>query len=244
MKAQISLSLSAVAAISRSHQYCRQADSRLFGNCYAQLPHTDTPVCTAPQGDADNILCECDPSNIDTLGCDTEVNGASANYANYRIAYCTERITYISEQDERRSFCKQQQVANGFPTRPSNRPLGNGNSWWWCGWGWSDYEWHEGRCVDTTRFLGERCGDEWGICKNDAEPYHKDRLSCYESDDMSEPRCIPSNRAGIERNSCDYQWVSWYVFVARGSNNCNGHACVFSTGPGGWMCDYHTGNNW
>ena len=132
--------------------------------------------------------------------------------------------------------------------RPSDRAESSDTSWWWCGW-WSGYEWHNGRCHDSTRYLGEECWDDSGECFNEGvAQYDGLHLSCATAEAagiVGAPRCIPSAFKLEDRTTqCECNWFDWHFGVACGANQCNGHTCVWSTGSGNYTCDWQTDNNW
>merc|ERR1711915_470790 len=102
---------------------------------------------------------------------------------------------------------------------------------------------HNGVCSETKKYLGDECGDEWGICKNEPEEaYEGHRLSCYQREGTAAPKCYPSSNI-MDRNDCGCSGFL-NLGVVCSSNDCNGHACVYDTGAGKRVCDYGTGNNW
>jgi len=156
----------------------------------------------------------------------------------YDVAYCQDKECFIPKDDERNSvcICKDMERIPGFPKRGSRAARKCEGKWW--EWGCclftSGYTWKDGKCQDKTRFINERCWDG-GECKNgDGDA----RVSCYDN------RCMPSVSVQ-NRAKCECDLIGWYFFFAcSSSDTCDGHACVFSTGPGGWMCDYNTDQNW
>eukprot|EP00548_Thalassiothrix_antarctica_P010611 CAMPEP_0194152916 /NCGR_PEP_ID=MMETSP0152-20130528/54570_1 /TAXON_ID=1049557 /ORGANISM="Thalassiothrix antarctica, Strain L6-D1" /LENGTH=129 /DNA_ID=CAMNT_0038857865 /DNA_START=50 /DNA_END=439 /DNA_ORIENTATION=- len=115
---------------------------------------------------------------------------------------------------------------------------------WWkagCCFARAGFSFNDGVCSETAKHLGEKCGDEWGVCKNNRieAPYEHD-LSCYQKIGTPEPRCYPSSN-DMEQKQCT---CSPIPFVVCYSNDCNGHACSLNTADGNQYCDWGTGNDW
>ena len=114
------------------------------------------------------------------------------------------------------------------------------------------YSFHNGICSEKKKYLGDECGDGWGICRNDRNrlPSHEYdyQVSCYAENESELPRCIPAATRKTER------WVACScalptLICAAEGDTCNGHPCVFSTsssapGPGNHYCDFQSGNGW
>ena len=167
--------------------------------------------------------------------------------------HCESVVVYVPIVGEKRHYCKGRLASTGDWTtryrdaagdgKPESTTDGGWNCWWKRG-----YEWHDGKCRASKRFLGEACWDDSGECDNDGiEPYSGLRLSCATMPDlgMTSPTCIPS-AFDIERNECTCGWFDWWVGFACGAKDgaCNGHPCVWSTGSGKYSCDYQADNDW
>lgn len=201
--------------------------------------------------------CEVGAQTICALG--SNHNGVDANrwFSDYSFDHCEEVIVYVKESGNMTAsesyYCKRLGSTGDWSTRRRESagmgvPESDSTSWWWCGWWGSGFEWHDGRCRSSRRFLGEACWDDSGECFNEgAPPYSGLHMSCatMPSLGISSPTCIPS-AFEIERNSCQCGWFDWWLGVACGAadGTCNGHACVWSTGSGEYTCDYATDNNW
>lgn len=210
--------------------------------CEAQLP-TAAPECSLGDVNPSSGVCRC-PGG--TLSCDLH----SASYsASYEIAYCTRKTVYVQGGGEAQTmteFCHEHVLLDAWENRvrPSGSPERTWSAWYYPCWAQWGFTWQDGACRSTTRHLGETCWDG-GECHNDGiASYDGYRLSCssFGSSDGG-ARCVPSVLP-IERNQCSCAWFDWWLFVACGSNDCNGHACVLSTGDGNSYCDYQTDGNW
>jgi len=210
---------------------------------------TSAPACTVASTPGPGTLCKLTESQ---RGVD------AGRWNDYTFAHCSKAIMYVrgegtdcdADGTTCQYYCEQLEPTGDWSTR---RRTGRadvihrcgwfGCSWWTCGW-WSGYQWHGGQCRDKTRYLGEDCWDDAGECNNDGiAAYDGLRMSCATDAGSTTPRCIPSAYMLDNRNQCTCSWFDWYLGVACGADQCNGHACVWSTG-GGWWCDYQTDNNW
>lgn len=181
--------------------------------------------------------------------------------SSYDFRHCSDSVNYVrgagTECDAPGTscnwYCKKLETTGEWATRHRTSSHKDavkkkcgwwGCNWWTCGWG-SGYQWHDGSCQDQTRYLGEACWDDSGECFNEGiKPYDGLHMSCATTEDTSTPRCMPSAFKLNERNQCECNWFDWHFGVACGASQCNGHACVWSTGSGKYSCDYQTDNNW
>lgn len=168
----------------------------------------------------------------------------------FEFEHCSMSYKYVRSDDTSQYYCERLESTGDWSTRrrPASRAESSNDGWWTCGW-WSGYEWHDGACRDSTRYLGEECWDDSGECYNEGvAPYDGLRLACATDESagvIGTPRCIPAAyMLDSHRNACECNWFDWNFLVACGADQCNGHACVASTGPNGWQCDYQTDNNW
>lgn len=184
--------------------------------------------------------------------------------AQYDFAFCPQTIIYV--RGERcgepgascncgdsgvtcTSYCEQLESVGDWSDRrresATNRAESKSRPWYGC---WSGYETRNGRCHDQTRYLGEECWDDTGECFNDGvDAYDGRHMSCATSESAGigdPPTCIPSAFKLDERNQCTCNWFDWWIGVACGANQCNGHPCVWSTGDGNYYCDYQQDNDW
>lgn len=167
---------------------------------------------------------------------------------NFVVAICNSVDYYIREDDEIESrVCKEYDVRDEWDEmgKVGTAEIACSESASWlqpfCCFFTSGFSYHDGVCSETKKYLGDECGDEWGICNNyNTESYYRYALSCYKKEGTPAPKCVPSSTP-MERNECKCSSVP---FVFCPSNDCNGHACVLDTGVGGYVCDYGTGNNW
>lgn len=239
--------------VSRSTTYCYDLEYYLalglaippsvgmgLPGCETPQP-TNAPACSLSALNP-GAMCRCSGG---TMSCDIHsdtMDGA------YQVAYCTQKTVYVQgggSSQTMTEYCAEHVLLDRWEgrSRPSNRPETTWSSWYWPCWVQRGWSWRDGACRSTTRYLGESCWDG-GECQNENVPaYDGYRLSCS-SGGGSSPRCIPSVLSSIERNQCTCAWFDWWLFVACGSNDCNGHACVLSTGDGNHYCDYQTDGNW
>jgi len=243
--------------LSFSQQFCYVHANGTLQSGAAWIPDdcTDEPVsapaCTIASSPGPGNLCKLTTSS---RGVD------SGRWDDYDFASCSKSFLYVrgentecdAEGTDCQYYCEKLELTGDWSTRQrtgradvTTRCGWFGCSWFTCGWG-SGYEWHDGQCRDKTRYLGEDCWDDSGECSNDGvEPYDGLRMACAtdEPSGVTTPRCIPSAFRLDNRNQCTCNWFDWHLGVACGADQCNGHACVWSTG-GGWACDYQTDNNW
>lgn len=181
-------------------------------------------------------------------------NGADSDrwLTTYAFDHCQEVVVYVKSDERERYYCNKLATTGDWSTRRrehagAGKAESTSDGGWGCWWK-SGYEWHNGRCKASKRFLGETCWDDSGECDNGGvEKYSELRLSCATMPTLgiTTPTCIPA-AFEIERNQCKCGWFDWYAIVACGAanNECNGHPCVASTGPNGWTCDYNEDNDW
>lgn len=230
-----------------------------------QLLSQGTMYCYS---DSLTLGCEAEPVSSPACGTDSattstfcalpddNVRGVDKDrwLATYAFDHCSDRLIYVKGGDSCDAegatcnyYCKVLESTGDWSTRRREVATDNaeskGTSWWWCGW-WSGYEWHDGRCQHSTRYLGESCWDG-PECYNDGiKAYDGLHMSCAAAPGVATtPTCIPS-AFEIERNQCECNWFDWHFFFACGSSQCNGHPCVLSTGDGNRYCDYQADNNW
>mmetsp|Transcript_25120 Transcript_25120/g.37121 ORF Transcript_25120/g.37121 Transcript_25120/m.37121 type:complete len:330 (-) Transcript_25120:85-1074(-) len=168
---------------------------------------------------------------------------------NFTVAICNRAQYYIREDGEYESkVCIEYDVRDKWDEAgkvgTGKIACSSSSSWWKpiCCFFTSGFSYKDGVCSETKKYLGDECGDEWGICNNDnTEAYSAYALSCYKKEGAPAPKCIPSSTS-MDRPECKCSSLVPFVFCP--SNDCNGHACVVDTGVGGYVCDYGTGNNW
>lgn len=242
-------------SFSRSFCYVHANGTLHTGAQWIPSDCTDEPLnaeaCTVASTPGQGNLCKLTQSQ----------NGVDAGrWDDYNFLHCSKAFLYIrgestdcdSDGTTCQYYCEQLDVTGDWSTRQRTgrddvitRCGWFGCSWWTCGW-WSGYQWHGDQCRDKTRYLGEDCWDDSGECDNDGiQAYDGLRMACAtdEPSGITTPRCIPSAYKLENRNQCTCNWFDWNLGVACGADQCNGHACVWSTG-GGWWCDYQTDNNW
>lgn len=226
-----------------STSYCYEQDSASFGNCWAQMPSTSTPACTASSGTA---ACKCadTPCDIDNLA----VSGVTGR--------CAEKKIYVANGESHSQnnniavtgttenvYCENMVNNNQWPQQgciatSSDGPDNKKKTGWFCP---SGYWTRNGKCYRGKRFLKEECWDGWfsGKCKNSDTSYDEYSTSCYAG------QCVPYAFAQ-QRQRCDCAWLGWNFLVVCSANHnlCGGHACVLNTGDGNKYCDYATSQNW
>lgn len=183
--------------------------------------------------------------------------------SDYIFKYCPTRLVFEFADGSQRAFCEDLQAVpapNDWATTrraSESRPYeAYTDSWWpWArcqaDWGRS---WVGGKCIDDTRYLGEKCADELECDNSGVAQYDGLHLSCAPPSAtnlaITEPTCLPSAfLLDVERNRCecnDWWRFDWNFGFACGAKDgfCNGHACVLSTGDGNKYCDYQTDNSW
>lgn len=206
---------------------------------------TDAPACVAGAASSESPLCSL-----------RNKDGVDSHrwFDSYAFDHCQSVQVYVRADASEHYYCMAGGLSStgDWSTRRrdsaggGNPETSNDGSWgcWWK----SGYSWVDGACRHRTRFLGETCQDEVGICQNDGvDSYSGLHLSCaiVPNFGITTPTCIPS-AFDITRNSCSCGWFDWWFGVVCGAadSQCYGHPCVRSTGPGGWMCDYNQGNDW
>jgi len=234
------------ALLSWSTEYCYNTasgaldTSRSLG-CAAEP--TSAPACVIGASPTAQSMCN--------LGAHKRGVDQDRWFDSYAYDHCEQAVVYVSTDDSERYYCKGGLTTTGdWSTRrrasaAPNKPESTNDNGWKCWWR-RGYEWHDGKCRASQRFLGETCWDDSGVCDNQGHASYSGRhLSCASVPELgiTTPTCIPS-AFEIERNSCKCNWFDWNFVVACGASQCNGHPCVWSTGPGGWMCDYNADNNW
>jgi len=118
------------------------------------------------------------------------------------------------------------------------------NHWWEaaCCFTKPGFSFHDGVCSGKDKYLGEECGDEWGICKNDKDDEYMYHLACYQKEGTStKPTCNARIFDVVEKKECA---CSALTLVICSSDDCNGHACVQSFSDFKHYCDWFSGNNW
>ena len=240
--------------VSRSSEFCRADSPSPFNKCWDTKPSGDTALCTyaTTLGVTASAPCRCPDGGLAST-CDIESPGGFSG--SYGVAQCSEKTTYeegTGPDSTSVTFCKKfVQFADwSGRVRPAGSEKTIYNSGWWrsfrCWWT-PGYSWQDGQCESKDRYLGETCWDG-GECNNEGvQSYDGMRMSCaklaYGGGASAQATCVPSIYP-VVRNECTCNWFDWNFFVACGSNDCNGHACVLSTGDGKKYCDYNTDNNW
>lgn len=234
------------ALLSWSTEYCYLLASGELDNMRSLgcVPEpTSAPTCSV--GDAPSTSAPCD------LGANRRGVDQHRWFDTYAFDHCEQVVVYVSTDASESYYCKGGLQSTGdWSTRrrasaAPDAPESTSDNRWDCWWR-SGFEWHDGKCHASKRFLGETCWDDSGECDNEGHaPYSGRHLSCATVPELgiTTPSCIPS-AFEIQRNSCSCNWFDWYFLVSCGASQCNGHPCVWSTGPGGWMCDYNQGNDW
>jgi len=115
------------------------------------------------------------------------------------------------------------------------------NHWWKaaCCFTKPEFSFRYGVCSEESKYLGDECGDEWGICKNDENDGIEYQLSCYQRNGTPKPRCYPSTNDMVQK-SCSCNSLPTKTCA---SKDCNGHQCV-RDGNFQYWCDWSSGNNW
>jgi hypothetical protein len=146
-------------------------------------------------------------------------------------------------------YCRNMQLNDqweqmGLVASSDDGPAEKDSSYWGC---WPSYTWRDGKCQRRNRFLGESCWDGWwnpfigasGTCAGSDTSYDEYSTSCYNS------VCIPY-AAAQEREECTCATLGWNFLVvcSAAGGQCDGHACVLSTGDGKKYCDYASSQDW
>lgn len=225
----------------RGSSFCYEDFDPAGDDCWGNRP-SNLPNCTLNLAiDQPNATCFFTDNNGDFESKDLKD-------PNFTVAICKSAVYYVREDGEYESrVCKEYDVRDEWQEagKVGTAEVACSASPSWlkgaCCFFTRGFSYHNGVCSETKKYLGDECGDEWGICNNDnTEAYTPYRLSCYQKDDTPAPKCYPSSTP-MERNECK---CSFIPFVFCSTNDCNGHACVLDTGAGGYRCDYGTGNNW
>lgn len=189
----------------------------------------------------------------------------------YSYSYCTDLTTYIGNDNSVVSICRDFQNYGNYNANlaQSYDAPWKGCRWWnscWYSSCRSGYHGNGNTCVADGRFMGQTCG-RTQECRNgdhDQDPYDAYHLSCVATADTGgSARCVPSafgassqvSSAGtgnsasqvlvtprIARKQCSCSWGSANLFIFCGSDDCNGHPCVLSTGDGNKYCDFQQDN--
>jgi len=229
----------------RGASFCYEDFDQSGDGCWENRP-TNLPDCTLEHAvNTPNELCfwtDVDDGNGD-------VESGDFKDPNFTIGQCGSATYYIREGDD---FLTESIVCERFDIFDQWNELGKigtaettcEDHWWAaaCCFSKRGFSFRDGICSEKDKYLGDECGDEWGICKNDktnaAEVGHQ--LSCYQKEGTSEPKCYPSSNE-MQQQECTCSFVN---FVFCPSKDCNGHACVLTTADLNHYCDWGTGNNW
>jgi len=258
------------ATMSRGTTFCHESDP-FPASCWDQYNDVDSlPPCEVDMG---VMPCKC-PKQGDgtylTARCDLQIGSAT----NPTPSYCKSLKTFNATTSQDKVVCEETYQVQTFPTRPvDSRRRGEASymmsrrrrRWFgqWCDSGYTT-GFTEDECVAKERYVGESCWDGWssGACQqNGAQAYDETRLTCVDlvelesaaQTELHDPnarkgtasaKCVPGVHVyGGPRPQCTCSW-DWYGFVACGASQCNGHACVLSTGDGNKYCDWSTTNDW
>lgn len=229
--------------------FCYEQDSATFGNCWANVPPSNTPACTPSSG---STVCRCPDAtcDIDNLA-SSGTTGRCAEKKIYVAAGLVQVHGVNSDVDVTGTtesvFCENMVMNNqwaqqGCIKTASDDVESYSKKWWQiCKSGYTG-RW-DGKCYRKVRFIEpkESCWDSvWGgKCKNHESSYDEYSTSCFQG------QCVPYAFAR-NREECSCSWLGYpFIVVCSASGgSCGGHACVMNTGDGKHYCDYATEQNW
>lgn len=225
----------------RGASFCYEDFDPMGDNCWENRP-TDIANCTLEFA-VNNPEAECFFTDPYSNG---DIESDNFQDDNFTVAQCGRAMYYYREDRTVESVvCRRFDIFDQWNElgKVGTSKTACEDHWWKAGCCFlkADFSFRDGICSETSKHLGEPCGDEWGVCTNerDEAPYAHD-LSCYQKVGTSEPRCYPSSN-DMESKQCTCSSIS---FVVCSSNDCNGHACVLTTADMNHYCDWGTGNNW
>jgi len=231
--------------VARSTSYCYEGQASVIpGECGTWPDAASTPACAVDSG-SDTCMCRAGVGPED--GCNTEAGsyGGGGSGGGYSLGFCQDQAVYVSKAagtaavEARTRTCSSMKKVASFATRAASgrayeKYRGSWWKWWKCaGVFWDGYEWDDGKCLDSKRYLGEACG--YSTDCQGPSGYDEAALACPSNG--AEPNtCIPALKVE-SRAQCTCDWFKWHLGFACGSDTCNGHACVWNTGDGNRYCD-------
>merc|ERR1719453_2077050 len=164
--------------LSQSTSYCYlNADGSVRDvmlGCSAEP--TDAPACVTGAAPSSSPLCSL-----------PHKDGVDSNrwFDSYAFDHCQSVQVYVRADASEHYYCAAGGLSStGDWSTRRRESAGGGNpetsndGSWGCWWK-SGYSWVDGACRHRTRFLGETCQDEVGICQNDGvDSYSGLHLSC------------------------------------------------------------------